>query len=49
MASRSDADGYSVALVKDNLYLWECSFYGFDKQDAIAQDLKKYAEGGEID
>lgn len=43
MATRKDSDGYSVQLVKDNLYLWECTFFNFEPTDAIAKDLKKYA------
>lgn len=41
VATRKDSDGYSVQLVNDNLYLWDVSFFNFEKTDLIAQDLKK--------
>jgi ubiquitin-conjugating enzyme E2 Q len=40
MNSNPEKNGYSIELVNDNLYHWQCSFFDFDKKELIAQDLK---------
>lgn len=38
-ASRPAENGYRVALVDDDLYLWEVCFFGFDAAEPIARDM----------
>jgi ubiquitin-conjugating enzyme E2 Q len=39
LASNPEAQGYSVATIKDNLYHWQVEFFNFEPKELIAQDL----------
>jgi ubiquitin-conjugating enzyme E2 Q len=41
LKSSPEKQGYSVAPIRDNLYLWELKFFNFDPKDPLAQDLHK--------
>eukprot|EP01105_Mastigella_eilhardi_P011410 TRINITY_DN2630_c0_g2_i1.p1 TRINITY_DN2630_c0_g2~~TRINITY_DN2630_c0_g2_i1.p1 ORF type:complete len:325 (-),score=104.58 TRINITY_DN2630_c0_g2_i1:165-1091(-) len=37
--SQPEKNGYSVEIVKENLYLWKVAFFDFDKTEPIAKDM----------